>query len=61
MSESEARRLGMRFEGPSSNAKVTTSTGGQVALRMAVALDVSVGGIHYRNVSFAVFPDSQEP
>jgi predicted aspartyl protease len=61
MSESEARRLGMRFEGSSSNAKVTTSTGGQVALRMAVALDVSIGGIHYRNVSFAVFHDSQEP
>jgi predicted aspartyl protease len=61
MSESEARRLGMRFEGPSSNAKVTTSTGGQVPMRMAVAPDVAIGGIHYRNVSFAVFPDNQEP
>jgi predicted aspartyl protease len=61
ISESEARRLQLRFADQSTGSSVTTSTGGQAAMRMAVASSVTIGGIHYRDVSFAVFPDEQEP
>jgi len=59
MSESEAKRLGMEVHDTSGT--IGNSAGGRVGLRTAVAREVTIGSIQYRNVSFAVFPDTQEP
>jgi predicted aspartyl protease len=59
MSESEATRLGLRVHG--AEGAVGTSTGARVGLRTAVAREVMVGGARFEDVSFAVFPDDQEP
>ncbi|HVQ27953.1 MAG TPA: retropepsin-like aspartic protease, partial [Vicinamibacteria bacterium] len=59
MSESEARRLGLTAS--AGRGSVGTSTGASVGLRMAVAREVVVGTTRFENVSFAVFPDDQEP
>ncbi|MGD1071527.1 MAG: retropepsin-like aspartic protease [Bryobacteraceae bacterium] len=59
MSESEARRLGLTIH--DAEGGLNTATGVKVGFRTAVASEVTVGGIHLRNVSFAVLRDDQEP
>ena len=59
MSESEAKRLGLTIHDTSGT--LGTGTGVRVGFRTAVAAEVVVGGIHFRNVSFAIFRDDQEP
>lgn len=59
MSESEAKRLGLTIR--EAEGSLGTSTGARVGLRTAVARDVTIGGTRFENVSFAIFPDDQEP
>jgi hypothetical protein len=59
MSESEAKRLGMAIEDKA--GKMGTSTGHQTRFRTAVAQKLQWGALELQNVSFAVFPDTQEP
>jgi predicted aspartyl protease len=59
MSESEAKRLGLEIH--DAGGTLGTGTGVRVGFRTAVAPEVLVGEIHFRNVSFAVFRDDQEP
>jgi predicted aspartyl protease len=59
MSESEAKRLGMTIEDKA--GKMGTSTGYQTRFRTAVAQKLQWGALELQNVSFAVFPDNQEP
>jgi len=59
MSESEAKRLGLNMRDTS--ATLGNSSGTSVGFRTAVARDLVVGETHLKNVSFAVFPDDQEP
>ena len=58
MSEGEARSLGMKISGASGEMHSMTK---DAPFRMAVAKDVVIGEMHFRDVSFAVFPDNQEP
>lgn len=58
MSEEEARSLGMTISSASGAMHSMTK---DASFRMAVAKDVVIGKMHFRNVSFAVFPDNQEP
>jgi len=59
MSESEAKRLGLAVR--DTDGSVGTGTGAKVGFRTAVAEEVVIGNIRYKNVSFAVFRDDQEP
>ena len=59
MSESEANRLHLTIRNTSGT--MGQSAGSQVGFRTAVARDVILGETHFKNVSFAVFPDNQEP
>ena len=59
MSASEARRLGLTVR--ESHSTLGTATGQRVGFRRAVARDLSVGAMHFSNVSFAVFDDDEEP
>jgi hypothetical protein len=59
MSESEARRLGLVIR--TSAGTMGQTAGAQVAFRTAVAKKVTLGNAHFKDVSFAVFPDEQEP
>jgi predicted aspartyl protease len=59
MSESEAKRLGLAVH--ESGGTLGTATGAKVGFRTAVVEEFSAGNIRLRNVSFAVFPDDQEP
>ncbi len=59
MSESEARRLHLAIR--STFGTLGQSAGSQVGFRTAVATDVIIGETHFKEVSFAVFPDNQEP
>jgi predicted aspartyl protease len=59
MSESEAKRLGLTIH--EADGTLNTGTGVRVGFRTAVAPDVTVGDIHFHNVSFAIFRDDQEP
>jgi hypothetical protein len=59
MSESEAKRLGLAIH--NSDGTLNTGTAVRVGFRTAVAPEIVVGGTHFNNVSFAVFPDDQEP
>lgn len=59
MSESEAKRLGLQIHDQA--GRIGTVTGQQAAFRTGVARVLTVGQIHLRNVSFAIFPDDQEP
>jgi predicted aspartyl protease len=59
MSESEAKRLGLTIR--ETAGTLGTGTGARVGFRAAVASELIVGQIHFRDVSFAVFPDDQEP
>ncbi len=58
MSEEEARSLGMTISSASGAMHSMTK---DASFRMAVAKDMVIGNVHFRNVSFAVFPDNQEP
>lgn len=57
-SESEAKRLGLRFVG---QGALSTSTTQQAAFRAAIADEFAVGGLRLKQVAFAVFPDANEP
>jgi hypothetical protein len=59
MSESEAKRLGLTIR--ATEGSLGTSTGASVGLRTTVAKEVIVGNARFADVSFAVFPDDQEP
>lgn len=59
LSELEAKRFGLRVQPVST--KIGVSTGETIALRVAVADQVSVGSFRLRNVAFLVFPDDQPP
>ncbi len=59
MSESEAKRLGLTIH--EAAGTLGTSTGLRIGFRTAVAGELKVGNMHFKNVSFAVFPDDQEP
>ena len=58
MSESEAKRLGMTIH--ETAGEVGTSTSRRSRLRVAVAKQLTSGGMRLKNVSFAVFRDDQE-
>src|SRR5207245_406476 len=59
MSESEAKRLRLKIKNTSGT--LGQSAGSQVSFRTAVAQNVVIGNTHFKHVSFAVFPDNQEP
>lgn len=59
MSESEAKRLHLKVR--NSLGQLGQSAGAHVGFRTAVAKNVVVGNTHFEDVSFAVFPDNQEP
>lgn len=59
MSESEAKRLGLIIR--ETSGTLGQAAGARVGFRIAVAQQVVVGKTHFQNVSFAVFPDNQEP
>jgi predicted aspartyl protease len=59
MSESEAKRLGLTIR--KTTGTLGTSTGARTSFRTAVAPRLTVGNVHFKNVSFAIFPDDQEP
>jgi predicted aspartyl protease len=59
MSESEAARLTLSVK--EASGTLGNSSGTRVGFRTAVAKEVVIGNIRFKNVSFAVFPDSQEP
>ena len=58
VSESEAKRLGLRVNDISSSGHTMTA---DATFRMAVAKEVHIGAMTFRNVSFGVFPDTREP
>jgi predicted aspartyl protease len=59
ISESEATRLGMKLV--EASGQVEDSSGHQLGLRVAIAKDLRIGGLHLRDVAFGVFPDGQPP
>jgi hypothetical protein len=59
LSESEAKRFGLRVRPVATKANV--STGAKVDFRIAVADHLSFGSILLKNVAFLVFPDDQPP
>lgn len=59
ISESEAKRLGLKIYEPSATA--LTATGGQLDIRIALATQVAIGNLHLTNVAFIVAPDEQPP
>lgn len=58
MSESEAKRLGLRMTAASGSMGTMTN---RASFRTAVADELVVGGVRLKNVSFTVFPDDSEP
>ena len=58
ISENEAKRLGMTLSDASGSMGTMTQS---VAFHMATAKNVTIGKMHFNNVSFAVFPDNQPP
>jgi len=59
MSESEAKRIGLKVREVGGSSLV--STGARVSIRLAVADQISLGEAVLRNVAFLVFPDDQPP
>ncbi len=59
MSESEAARLGLEVR--ETSGSLGQSAGSRVRFRTAVASRVALGNDRFLDVSFAVFPDDQEP
>jgi hypothetical protein len=58
ISEDEAKRLGMTFSNSVGSMGSMTQS---VKFRMATAKAITIGKMHFRNVSFAVLPDDQPP
>ena len=59
LSESEAKRFGLRIRAAS--VQVGDVNGTQVNTRIAVADELSIGSIRIRHVAFLVLPDDQPP
>ena len=59
LSESEAMRLGLKIYNVKTS--IDTMTGAQVSIRIAVANDLEVAGVHLSNVAFYVLPPHQPP
>jgi predicted aspartyl protease len=59
MSESEARRLKLSVR--ETSGTLGNSSGTRVGFRTAIAREVVIGNVRFRDVSFAIFPDDQEP
>ncbi|MGD0894114.1 MAG: retropepsin-like aspartic protease [Terracidiphilus sp.] len=59
MSEAEAVRLGLKVRDVKTN--IDTMSGAQVGVRIAVADDLEVAGVHLRNVAFYVLPRNEPP
>jgi predicted aspartyl protease len=59
MSESETKRLHLQIR--NSSGTLGQMAGSQVGFRTAVAHNVVVGNTQFGDVSFAIFPDNQEP
>lgn len=57
VTESESARLGLESRGAS--GALADSSGGSAAIRLAVAKELTLGSMRFRNVSFAVMPDQQ--
>jgi predicted aspartyl protease len=60
VSESEAARLGMKFN---DNGLILSGETGETSTnnRIAVAKEIVVGNFHFTNVAFLVLPDDREP
>lgn len=62
ISETEARRLGLTIREIAPSATKTYGvTGAEAGYRLAVANDLAVGNVHFKNVAFFVFPDGPQP
>lgn len=59
VSESEAIRLGLKIRNVKTS--IDTMSGAQVNIRIAVANDLEVAGVHLRNVAFYVLPNNEPP
>jgi predicted aspartyl protease len=59
LSESESIRLGLKIRDVKTS--IDTMTGAQVSVRIAVAKDLEVAGVHLRNVAFYVLPKNEPP
>ena len=59
LTESEAKRFGLTINDAAGS--LGTMTTARVGFRTAVAKELTIGNVHFRNVSFVVFPDDQEP
>jgi predicted aspartyl protease len=59
MSESEAARLGLTVK--ETSGTLGNASGSRVGFRTAVAKQVVIGKVRFKDVSFAVFPDNQQP
>jgi predicted aspartyl protease len=59
ISESEATRLGLKIRDVKTS--IDTMSGAQVSVRIAVANDLVVAGVHLRNVAFYVLPRNEPP
>jgi hypothetical protein len=59
ISESEARRLGLKLEDTSTKPGDISGSGSPV--RVAEAEDLWIGKTHLKNVAFLVYPDGNEP
>jgi len=59
LSESEAKRFGLRVQAVPT--KMGVSTGAMIDFQLAVADEVSIGSFRLRDVAFLVFPDDQPP
>jgi predicted aspartyl protease len=59
MSESEAKRFGLSVRAVQTQASVMT--GAQVAFKIALADELTIGSFRIKNVAFLVFPDDQPP
>ena len=58
ISELEAKRLGMEIREATGSVGTMTR---EASFRTAIAHNVTIGAMHFEDVSFAVFPDDQEP
>lgn len=59
ISEGEASRFGMAIT--SVDTSIGDSSGNHLAIRVAVANSLNIGGLRLRNAAFVVLPDTQPP
>jgi len=57
MTQAEATRLGMEIR--SGRGVISDASGGSAAIRLAVAKELTLGSMRFRDVSFAVLPDQE--